>query len=68
MNKLKGEHINQGRSLAQSNMTEAFPTISQEKRRRLKNAKPTKENLGDINAYRFELKRDIALAETAEIT
>jgi hypothetical protein len=68
MNKLSAEQSKRGKSNTLSNTTETFPTISQEKRRRLENAKPTKELLGDISAYRFELERDIALTETAEIT
>lgn len=68
MNKLKAENSKQGRSINRSNMTEAFPTISQEKRRRLENAKTTKGLLGETSAYNLELKMDIALAETAEIS
>jgi len=68
MNKQKGENSKSGKFTTWPNMAESFPTISQEKRRRLTNAKPTKEYQVDINAYRFELESDAALAETAEIT
>ena len=68
MNKLKAEKSKQGRFKNWFNMTEAFPAISQEKRRRFENTKPTKELLGEINDYKLELDRDIALAESAEIT
>jgi len=57
-----------GRFKILSNMTEAFQSISQEKRRGLDNPKTTKEHLGEICAYDIELESDIALAETAEIT
>jgi hypothetical protein len=68
MNKLKAEKSRQGRSKNWSNMTEAFPTISQEKRRVFDNSKTTKEHLDEISAYNFELESDVALAETAEIS
>jgi hypothetical protein len=60
---VKAENLRLG--LIWQNHSQQFP---KKKRRRLTNAKPTKEYLGDINAYRFELESDTALAETAEIT
>jgi hypothetical protein len=68
MNKLKDEKSKQGRSKTWSNMTEAFPTISQEKRCRLGNSKTTREHLDENSAYNLELESDVALAETAEIS
>ena len=56
----------QDQSKTLSNMTEAFPTISQEKRRTLDNAKAAKKHLDEISAYNLELESDIALAETNE--
>ena len=56
----------QGQSKTLSNMTEAFPTIPQEKRRTLDNAKAAKKHLDEISAYNLELESDIALAETNE--
>ena len=68
MNELKAEKCKQSRPKTWSNMTEAFQTISQEKRRVLDNSKTTKEHQDEINAYNLELESDIALVETAEIT
>jgi len=68
MNKLKAEKSKQGRSKTWSDMTEAFPTIPQEKGRVLDKSKTAKKQLDEISAYNLELESDIALAETAEIT